>query len=76
MHVPTLRDWFSSSLLPPTLTIWFSLGHKRNESGIETLFSRDHKLYASDYDSVASAYVNSQGHPTAIFGKISVRKTI
>ena len=44
MHVPTLRDWFSSSLLPPTLTIWFSLGHKRNESGIGTLFAIDHKL--------------------------------
>ena len=52
-------------LLLPTPTIWFSLDHKRNVSdgvvsGIETLFSLDHKLYASDYysdsdsDSVAS----------------------
>ena len=40
-------------LLLPTPTIWFSQGHKRNESGIGTLFSLDHKLYASDYDSVA-----------------------
>ena len=43
-------------LLLPTPTIWFSLDHKRNVSdgvvsGIETLFSLDHKLYASDYDS-------------------------
>ena len=43
-------------LLLPTPTIWFSLDHKRNVrdgvvSGIGTLFSRDHKLYASDYDS-------------------------
>ena len=43
-------------LLLPTPTIWFSLDHKRNVSdgvvsGIGTLFSPDHKLYASDYDS-------------------------
>ena len=43
-------------LLLPTPTIWFSLDHKRNVSdgvvsGIGTLFSLDHKLYASDYDS-------------------------
>ena len=42
-------------LLLPTLTIWFSLDHKRNVSngvvsGIGTLFSLDHKLYPSDYD--------------------------
>ena len=48
-------------LLLPTLTIWFSLDHKRNVSNgvvsrIGMLFSLDHKLYASDYasDSVAS----------------------
>ena len=48
-------------LLLPTPTIWFSLDHKRNVSDgivseIGTLFSLDHKLYASDYysDSVAS----------------------
>ena len=43
-------------LLLPTPTIWFSLDHKRNlsdgvVSGIGTLFSLDHKLYACDYDS-------------------------
>ena len=43
-------------LLLPTPTIWFSLDHKQNVSdgvvsGIGTLFSLDHKLYASDYDS-------------------------
>ena len=35
-------------LLLPTPTIWFSLDHKRNLSGIGTLFSLNHKLYASD----------------------------
>ena len=49
-------DWFILPLLLPTPTIWFSLDHKRNVSdgvvsGIGTLFSLDHKLYASDYDS-------------------------
>ena len=43
-------------LLLPTLTIWFSPDHTRNVSdgiisGIRTLFSLDHKLYAADYDS-------------------------
>ena len=43
-------------LLLPTPAICFSLDHKRNVndgvvSGIGTLFSRDHKFYASDYDS-------------------------
>ena len=42
--------------LLPTPTNWFSLDHKRNVSdgvvsGMETLFSVDYKLYASDYDS-------------------------
>ena len=50
-------------LVLPTPTIWFLLDHKRNVSdgvvsGIGTLFSLDHKLYASDYylnsDSAAS----------------------
>ena len=50
-------------LLLPTWTIWFSLDHKRNVSdgvvsGIGTLFSLDHKLYASDYDSDAVASEN------------------
>ena len=43
-------------LLLPTPTVWFSLDHKPNIRdgvirGIRTLFSLDHKLYASDYDS-------------------------
>ena len=50
-------------LLLPTPTIWFSLDHKRNVSdgvvsGIGTLFSPDHKLYASDYDSDSVASEN------------------
>ena len=50
-------------LLLPTPTIWFSLDHKRNVSdgvvsGIGTLFSLDHKLYASDYDSDSVASKN------------------
>ena len=48
-------------LLAPT--IWFSLDHKGNVSdgvlsGIGTLFSLDHKLYASDYDSDSVASEN------------------
>ena len=47
---------FVLPLLVRTPTIWFSLDHKRNVSdgvvsGTGTPFSRDHKLYASDYDS-------------------------
>ena len=47
-------------LLLPTPTIWFSLDHKRNVSdgvvsGIGTMFSLDHKLYASDNDSDSDA---------------------
>ena len=38
-------------LLLPVLTIWLSLDHKRNVSGIGTLVSLDHKLNAFDYDS-------------------------
>ena len=50
-------------LLLPTLTIWFSLAHKRNVSdgvvsGIGTLFSLDRKLYASNYDSDSVASEN------------------
>ena len=49
-------DWLILPLRLPTPTIWFSLDHKRKGSegvvsGIRTLFSLDHKLYASDYDS-------------------------
>ena len=45
-----------SSASASDTTIWFSFDHKRNvsdgvASGIGTLFSLDHKLYASDYDS-------------------------
>ena len=55
-------------LLLPTPTIWFSLDHKRNVSdgvvsGIGTLFSLDHKFYASDYDSDS---VTSENQPLAI----------
>ena len=46
--------------LLPTTTIWFSLDHKWNVSdgvvsGIGRLFSLDHELYASGYDSNPSA---------------------
>ena len=41
----------------PTLTIWFSLDHKWNgSSGI--LFSLDHKLYVSDYDSDSDSVIS------------------
>ena len=56
-------------LLLPTPTICFSLDHKRNASdgvvsGIETLFSLYHKLYASDYDSDSdSDSVASENQP-------------
>ena len=58
-------------LLLPTPTIWFSLGHKRNVSdgvvsGIGTLFSVDHKLYASDYDSDSNS-VASENQPLESF---------
>ena len=60
-------DWFILPLLLPTPTIWFSLDHKRNVSdgvvsGIGTLFSLDHKLYASDYDSDSDS-VASENQP-------------
>ena len=47
-------------LLLPTPAIWFSLDHKQNVSdgvvsGIRTLFSLDHKLYAFDDDSYSVA---------------------
>ena len=55
-------------LLLPTPTLWFSLDHKQNVSdgvvsGIRTLFSLDHKLYAYDYDSDSVA---SENQPLAI----------
>ena len=51
-------------LLLPILTIWFSLDHKRNVSvgGIGTLFSLDHKVYASYYDSDSDS-VASENQP-------------
>ena len=50
-------------LLLPTPTIWLSLDHKRNVrdglvSEIGTLFSLDHNLYASDYDSDSDSVTN------------------
>ena len=59
-------------LLLPTPTIWFSLDHKRNVSDrvvsrIGTLFSPDHKLDASDYDSDSdSDSVASENQPLAV----------
>ena len=52
-------------LLLPTPTIWFSLDHKQNVSGIGTLFSLDHKLYASDYDSDSDS-VASENQPLSM----------
>ena len=64
MHI--LRFFVIDLVLPlllPTPTIWFSLDHKQNVSdGVvsETgaLFSLNHKLYASDYDSDSVAIEN------------------
>ena len=58
------------TLLLPTPTIWFSVDHKRNVSdgvvsGIGTLFSLDHKLYASDYDSDSDS-VASENQPSSV----------
>ena len=58
-------------LLPlPTPTIWFSLDQKWNVSdgvvsGIRMLFSLDHKLYASDYDSRFNS-VASENRPDGL----------
>ena len=54
-------------LLLPTPTILLSLDHKQNVKNgiineIATLFSLDHKLYVSDYDS-DSYSVNSENQP-------------
>ena len=69
----TFRLWSSENyviglvipLLLPTPTIRFSLNHKRNVSdgvvsGVGTLLSLDHKLYACDYDSGSVVCAN---HP-------------
>ena len=58
---------FVRLLLLPTPTIWFLLDHKRNVSdgvvsGIGTLFSLDHKLYASLYYSDSDS-VTSENQP-------------
>ena len=63
MHVPTLCYWFGSSASDNLVL----LDHKRNVSdgvvsGIGTLFSLDHKLYASDYDSDSDS-VASENQP-------------
>ena len=69
-------------LLLPLLTptIWFSLDHKRNVndgvvSGVGTLFSLDHKLYASDYDSDSDS-VASENQPLVrgqLYGRFRVQ---
>ena len=64
---PRFEIGFVLLLLLATPTIWFSLDHKRNVSdgvvsGIGTLFSLDHKLYASDYDSDSDS-VASENQP-------------
>ena len=58
-------------LLLPTPTVWFSLDHKRNVSDgivsrIKTLFTLDHKLYASDYESDSDSVV-SENQPLYAF---------
>ena len=63
-------------LLLPTPTIWFSLDHERNVSdgvvsGIGTLFSPDHKLDTSDYDSDSDS-VASENQPLA-FDLVAVK---
>ena len=57
-------------LLLLTPTIWFSLDHKRNVSNgivsrIRMLFSPDHKLYVSDYDSDSDSDSNSDSDAIA-----------
>ena len=57
-------------LLLLTPTIWFSLDHKRNVSNgvvsrIRMLFSLDHKLYVSDYDSDSDSDSNSDSDAIA-----------
>ena len=63
MHIPPFVIGLVLPLPLPTPTIWCSLDHKRNVSdgvgsGIGTLFSLDHKLYASDNDSDSVASEN------------------
>ena len=55
MHVPTLCDWFGFSASAFDCYHLVSLDHERYVSdgvisGIGTLFSLDHKIYASDHD--------------------------
>ena len=63
-------------LLLPTPTVWFSLDHKRNVSDgivsrIKTLFTLDHKLYASDYESDSDSVV-SENQPLYAFLFVAV----
>ena len=65
------------SLLLPIPTIWFSLDHKRNVSdgvvsGMGTLFSLDHKVYASYYDSDSDS-VASENKPFSSSHKGALR---
>ena len=71
VRVPTLCDWFgfsaSASDSDNPLTIWFSLDRTRYisdeiVSAIETLFSLNHKVYASDCDSDSDS-VSSEKPP-------------
>ena len=67
MHVPTLCDWFGSSASASDSDNLVLLDHMRNVSdgvvsGIGTLFSPDHKLDASDYDSDSDS-VASENQP-------------
>ena len=68
-------------LLLPTPTIWFSLDHKRNVSdgvvsGIGTLFSLDHKLDGSDYDSDSDSVANENQQDTKKNKKQTNKTTI
>ena len=70
-----LRFVIGLVLLPllPTPTIWFSLGDKQNVSEgvvseILKLFSQDHKLYPTDYDSDSDSVASENQPLAAIFG--------
>ena len=59
MHVPTLCDWFGSSASASD-SEWNVSDEVVSEIG--TLFSLDHKLHASDYDSDSDS-VASENQP-------------
>ena len=81
MHFPRFVIGLVPPLLLPTPTIWFSLDHKQNVSdgvvsGIRTVLSLDHKLYASDYDSDSDS-VASENHPLVnIYNNLSLPKML